>query len=671
MFAGGGLNGTSWPGGVNDVNAVFQHKGVWHVMHQCDGGDAGVPCGGGWEGPTIHPNPRTQTFYHSWGHVVSTDLVRWKRVSDALAPNTTNFEHGADCDGSVSFPAGLGPVMMYGPGCGYHGPDNANHIELGDAPVVGVALPENASDPELEHWVRSPDRPVSFAATSPPCSFAGSVWQHDDHWSLLCTADGTRARYTAPSAPGLASLAGPWSRVDAAFGGNRSGGNIGGNSGPAFLPLLPPSPAAQQQQQFQGQQPTHIMSDGSGSTFSVGIFDQQTEMFRATAHFQLDHGQLAWTAGGLADDGRVLLVGWVAGGNDPPTHAAGCPTVGGIKVCGVQTESAVRVLSWEAGTQQLLAYPPAEMAGLRNATLCNQSAVVLRQRHGSAAAHMLPFPEGTGAAIDLEIEVALPAVSAPGFSFGVRVFATRRPRDDEIIMTTSQPRVLNGTNFRGGNVGFQPLPAATSDPAGHLICSKLCEAWSNCSAWVLVKAGESIGRGAGCALKGQSYCVNAPSHPCDGCEDEGGMAGRCYCDAGIKPGFTPPAPGKCGGPKPSGPALPPNSSDDGVGVVVQVSAATQNGSRLCSLIVNKQVRGTFLVLAGELSMAVRVLVDRSIAEFFFAGGRAVYTARSYPEVGADGAELFVPSVVGAGDEVQSDVVVVKAVAWEMGCGWVD
>jgi hypothetical protein len=162
------------------------------------------------------------------------------------------------------------------------------------------------------------------------------------------------------------------------------------------------------------------MSDGSGSVFSVGTFDQQTEVFRATAHFQLDHGQLGWTAGGLADDGRVLLVGWVAGGNDPPTHAAGCPTVGGIKVCGVQTESAVRVLSWEASTQQLLAYPPAEMAGLRNATLCNQSAVVLKQQHGPAAAHPLPLPEGTGAAIDLEIDVDLPAAPAAGISFGVR-----------------------------------------------------------------------------------------------------------------------------------------------------------------------------------------------------------------------------------------------------------
>eukprot|EP01051_Picozoa_sp_SAG22_P010135 SAG22_NODE_892_length_6646_cov_21.438369_3_plen_762_part_00 len=704
MFAGGGLNGTSWPGGVNDVNAVFQYKGVWHIMHQCDGGDPGVPCGGGWEGPTKHPDPRTQRFYHSWGHVVSKDLVRWKRLADALAPNTTNFEHGADCDGSVSFPAGVGPVMMYGPGCGYRGPDSRGEegrlrAGLGDAPVVGVALPENPSDPELEHWVRSPPGPVGFATNSPPCSFAGSVWQHGEHWSLICTADGTRARYTAPSAGGAAGLAGPWSRADAAFGGNSSGGHIGGNSGPAFLPLPPPPPPPSTLLLLQGlreqgghqQQPTHVMSSGSGSTFSVGTYDQQTEAFHATAQFETDLGQLGWTAGGLAEDGRVLLVGWVAAGNDPPAHAAGCPTVGGIKVCGVQAESAVRVLSWEASTRRLLAYPPVEMAGLRNATLCNLSSLVLPPpplhrgpKNGSAAAVVpvaLPLPKGTGAAVDVEIDVALPPASARavGFSFGVRVFASRQPHvhDDHIVTrmeTSPSPfRILNGTNFRAGNVGFHSLPAGTPDAAGHAACSKLCGARPDCTAWVLVKAGESgaAHKQPGCALKGRSYCVNALSHPCAGCQDEGGKAGQCYCDAGIKPGNTPPPPGKCGGgikPSPSPP--PPPASDEGVAAVIHVSAAAQNGSRVCSVVMAGVHHGTFPLLAGESSIAVRVLVDRSIAEFFFAGGRAVYTARYYPALGADGVELFVPPG-GAADEEGSAVVVATAVAYEMGCGWED
>jgi hypothetical protein len=240
-----------WPGGVNDANAVFQHAGTFHLMHQCDGGPAGAAgafCGGGWEGPNPHPVPGEQTYYHTWGHVVSTDLCHWRRIADTLTPNRTNYEHSADCDGSVSFPPGVGPVLLYGPGCGWRG----DAPDLGDAPVVAVAFPSNRSDPLLAEWVRRPDRPVAFAQGSPPCSFAGSVWRHNvSHWSMVCTTGSTRARYTAPSSPGpMAGLEGPWTLADKAFGG---GGAIGGKSGPAFLPLPLPQPGG----------PTHIISAGA------------------------------------------------------------------------------------------------------------------------------------------------------------------------------------------------------------------------------------------------------------------------------------------------------------------------------------------------------------------------------------------------------------------------
>ena len=35
----------SWKAGtLNDANAVFERQGVFHVMHQCDGGAPGYPC---------------------------------------------------------------------------------------------------------------------------------------------------------------------------------------------------------------------------------------------------------------------------------------------------------------------------------------------------------------------------------------------------------------------------------------------------------------------------------------------------------------------------------------------------------------------------------------------------------------------------------------------------
>lgn len=181
-----GKNGATWPGGVNDANAVFGRSGVFHIFHQCDGGPRGMPCGGGWEGANPHPNPAESNWFHSWGHVISKDLATWHRLPDALVPNLTNYEHGEACDGSISFPKSLGPVMMYGPGCDHRAPrSNVSRrarvsAELGDEPVVGVAWPADPADPTLENWTKSPGNPVQFAPGSPPCSFAGRVWKTDN-----------------------------------------------------------------------------------------------------------------------------------------------------------------------------------------------------------------------------------------------------------------------------------------------------------------------------------------------------------------------------------------------------------------------------------------------------------------------------------------------------------
>jgi hypothetical protein len=122
-------------------------------------------------------------------------------VADALSPNPTDYEHGADCDGTVSFPPELGPVMLFGPGCGYH-PKSEVKLGLEDSAVVGVAWPEDAADPQLLKWKKDTANPVVFADGSPPCSFAGRVWRSNTtagpsatssnasggHWNLVCSA---------------------------------------------------------------------------------------------------------------------------------------------------------------------------------------------------------------------------------------------------------------------------------------------------------------------------------------------------------------------------------------------------------------------------------------------------------------------------------------------------
>ena len=71
-------------------------------------------------------------------------------------------------------------------------------------------------------------------------------------------------------------------------------------------------------------------------------------------------------------------------------------------------------------------------------------------------------------------------------------------------------------------------------------------------------------------------------------------------------------------------------------------------------------RGQFPLLPGEKTLALRALVDRSIAEFVLAHGRSAFTARSYPTANQTAVSVAADTAValsGVG-------------AYEMGCGWV-
>ena len=180
-------------------------------MHQCDGGPTGKYCGGGHEGPG-KSTPDEQTYWHSWGHVTSSDGARWRRVHDALQPtvNGIDSDHGADCDGTVSFPEGLpaGAVITYGPGCGFH---CANRSQpFCGPPDVGLALAANASDPQMIRW--EVVRPMQFEPGSKPCDYAnppGRIWKaaSGTHWNMLCGA----GNETAKDPFGRGSR-GPWAR---------------------------------------------------------------------------------------------------------------------------------------------------------------------------------------------------------------------------------------------------------------------------------------------------------------------------------------------------------------------------------------------------------------------------------------------------------------------------
>jgi hypothetical protein len=124
---------------LNDANAVFEFKGLFHVMMQAGGGN--------------------------WTHgVASSAAGPWFTEIDALNRATAASlpwdSHQGPCDGSASFPDlgtapynGSTPVIMYGPDCNQP-VKPPGQLRSGDAPRVEVALPKNPADPMLRDWVK-------------------------------------------------------------------------------------------------------------------------------------------------------------------------------------------------------------------------------------------------------------------------------------------------------------------------------------------------------------------------------------------------------------------------------------------------------------------------------------------------------------------------------------
>lgn len=401
-------SGVLLPGDLNDANAVFEHMGIFHVMFQTPRDP--FETGGGGSGP------------HAWGHVISHDLVHWKRLPPVLAPTNDSKEYDGkdgDCDGTLSFLDGVGPILLWSPDCAdsWHPPDltplralrgsmpGLEAPQPNDYPRVAVARPANVSDPLLAAWVKDSRNPIAFANMSFPCAFPGPVWRAQGRLHLVCgewgadTQDPEHPVYTpwARYSTTDESLHGPWHLADGLFaqvpGTTRSVTTV---SNPSLLQLVDPQPG----------EPTHIINCDMGTAFCLADFDEQGQrLVNISGSQRVDNGQ--WYATGMAErNRRILHIGWVNAWNNPASEKL------------FSMMSSVRVLSYDRTIGRLVANPTEEIAGLRNGTLHLQRGLLLP----AGEPQTLPLPAGAGASVDLELALALPA--AGPFSFAVQVLAS-------------------------------------------------------------------------------------------------------------------------------------------------------------------------------------------------------------------------------------------------------
>jgi sucrose-6-phosphate hydrolase SacC (GH32 family) len=603
---------------LNDANAIFEYRGVFHAMCQKGGG--------------------------SWSNIVSSDLVHWFTLRDAL--------DGPDCDGTVSFPDlgtapydGSTPVMLFGLACGQplppppaSSPQLTTRVGSSDYPRVAIAVPQRPDDPYLSNWTRrmaadgSHQIPVSFDGV--PCSFPGRVWKSEvgNYWNMLCAWDGrkpwSRFMTTDPT------LTSGWKLADKTFATDDAGGTPGGGAGAMFQPV----PG--------GSDDLHMLNMDTGTSFAVGRYDPQAEKLKLISgtdgkmirHVidQSTRGVYKWATTGRASDGRLLTMAWI----DEGECAHDSPPGPNPRDCnGMRHRSVLslpREILYDERTQQLISRPVAELAQLRNASIISSKKYTLAPASG--ATWLAEIPSSAGGALDLELSFDL-GDSNPQ-NFGVAVRASQSSVADAAVqlqfnvsaanvngsrrtisvMDVAHPahylprpvhlsRLMNDTDLSGGDLG-SPTHHLPSSGDTAATCQALCDANAKCVAWVWVIRGLPAGS-ADCCLKSASY--------------------QCPAAAAVRPHQCKPC--------------------------TLTSGVKQPSS--CTSADNKPVEFNITVLEEEL-LNVHILVDRPLVELFVQGGRGAFVAASNFSIDKTSVHL-----VNDGDAAVHATVS----AWGMGCGW--
>jgi hypothetical protein len=236
---------------INDANGFWHWKGVWHVFHQC--------------------------CQNHWDHVVSTDLVHWKRLPSPVRPDK-NPQHWYDAkgsfDGSAAILPGKGPVILVDNIGPFTPPPLGSRS--GDNPgCQGLSWPDDLSDPELKHWTKDPLNPLSI--TNLACgsrtkntagAFPGSIWRNGDHWNYLSFG----FRFTSND-----SELHTWRMAEPQFLSNRSAHE---NGGQWFFNLPLQAASSEPQKELGPSQPTHMVSCGGGNRWCLGFYDSANESWQ-------------------------------------------------------------------------------------------------------------------------------------------------------------------------------------------------------------------------------------------------------------------------------------------------------------------------------------------------------------------------------------------------------
>ena len=264
---------------------------------------------------------------------------------------------------------------------------------------MATARAVNASDPFLLEWRKDTANPIDFGG-GPGCSFPSGVWWNEQrgHFNLLSQGWRFSTNDTALHR---------WTRAPDRMM------PYGERGGQWFLPIpttpdgTPPAAAA-------AGGATHLVSTGGGNRFAFGVYDPSNESWApvktkgAALNGRTDDGPSAnWMVGQFAGR-RMMNIGWATGSKPMENF----PNDGGYLTL-------LREVHFENGFG-LVANPVEELAGLRNGSLANATAVTI-------APNSTHYLSGTGggaaASADVLVSFAVAGTGQPSQDFGACVLS--------------------------------------------------------------------------------------------------------------------------------------------------------------------------------------------------------------------------------------------------------
>ena len=158
---------------MNEPHAPVYYNGMYHLFYQAN---------------------MTGSYWRNicWGHYVSTDMVNWKPIKEAITPTEDSVVPDGVWSGGATLDKNGVPPLFFTAG----NDDFSKTPGLISNQNIGVAWPADTSDPELTDWVigdelaiiqqRDQGRPGEFRDPH--------IWKEGDTWCMLICSGSTSSK---------------------------------------------------------------------------------------------------------------------------------------------------------------------------------------------------------------------------------------------------------------------------------------------------------------------------------------------------------------------------------------------------------------------------------------------------------------------------------------------